>query len=909
MRNLTLALVLLTVASLTLAGQTLPRGFQKVTSVEGITEYSMPNGLHVLLFPDQTKPKVTVNITYLVGSRQEGYGETGMAHLLEHLLFLQTKTRPSIKKDITDHGSQWNGTTSWDRTNYFNTVAASDENLKWAIDLEADRMINARIEKAVLDPEMTVVRNEFESGENNPLGILFQRVLEEMYTYHNYGKLPIGTRSDIEHVPYDKLAAFYHKYYQPDDAVLTVAGKFDESKALAYIDAAFSAIPKPTRALEKTYTEEPTQDGEREVTLRRVGDVVGIAAGYHIPAASHPDLPAIDVLSGVLGGGTTGRLYKSLVDGKKAVGANMGSQSGHDPSFAFVSLRLRPDQSVDEARAAMLKIVEGVADDPPTKEEVERAKTRLLKQHELNLTNSELIGLFLSEYAAMGDWRLIFWERDATEKVTEADVLRVAKAYLKPSNRTLGTFVPTPKPDRAEIPKAPEPAELMKGYKGRAAAAAGEAFDPSPANIESRVSRGKLPGGLKVVLLPKQTRGGIVVAEVTLRYGDEKALFGKSMIASTTGALLMRGTKSKSRQQIQDEIDKLKARITVTGGGNSATARIETTEANLAGALRLSAELLREPSFPEAEFEQVKQQRISGIEAGRHEPQALAPQELSRRYGTYPRGDVRYVSTIDEQIEDVKKVTLDEVRQFHKGFYGASNGEIAITGQFNKAETQKLADELFGSWKSPQPYSRVITNFQKAAADDKTIETPDKQNAAIYVGMPLKFADEDPDYPAMLVANYIYGGSGGSHLVKRIRDKEGLSYGVGSGFQAPTKQDRGIFQEYAICNPANAAKAEASLRDELAKTVKEGFTEQEVADAKKSILQERQLGRSQDQSLVQLLGIREYFERTMKFDEGIDAKIAALTAEQVSAAWKKHIDPSLMSYIKAGDFKKAAVTQ
>src|SRR3954470_2425632 len=242
--------------------QTLPPGVQKLASVEGITEYAYPNGLRVLLFPDPSKPKVTVNVTYLVGSRHEGYGETGMAHLLEHMLFLQTRTRPNIKQELTDHGADMNGTTSWDRTNYFETVNATDDNLRWALGLEADRMVNTRIEKPILDKEMTVVRNEFEMGENNPINVMFQRVLETAYLWHNYGHLPIGNRSDIEKVPAERLAAFYQKYYQPDDAVLTVAGRFDETKALQWIAETVGRIPRPGRQLQPTYTQEPTQDGE-----------------------------------------------------------------------------------------------------------------------------------------------------------------------------------------------------------------------------------------------------------------------------------------------------------------------------------------------------------------------------------------------------------------------------------------------------------------------------------------------------------------------------------------------------------------------------------------------------------------------------------------------------------------------
>ena len=260
----------------------------KVTSVEGITEYRLANGLRVLLFPDPTKPTITVNITYLVGSRNESYGETGMAHLLEHMVFKGTPNHKNIPQELTAHGARPNGSTWFDRTNYFETFQATDENLKWALDLEADRMVNSYIAKKDLDSEMTVVRNEFELGENDPAGILEERVLSTAYLWHNYGKSTIGAQSDIENVPIERLQTFYRTYYQPDNAVLLVAGKFDEAKTLDLVNRIFGRIPKPTRPLPDFYTLEPTQDGERSVTLRRVGDVQALAAAYHVPSGTDP---------------------------------------------------------------------------------------------------------------------------------------------------------------------------------------------------------------------------------------------------------------------------------------------------------------------------------------------------------------------------------------------------------------------------------------------------------------------------------------------------------------------------------------------------------------------------------------------------------------------------------------------
>ena len=890
--------------------QTLPAGVQKVTSVEGITEYSLPNGLHFLLFPDDSKPKLTVNITYMVGSRFEGYGETGMAHLLEHLNFLETKTRTNIKKELTDHGAEMNGTTDVDRTNYFETVNATDENLRWALELEADRMVNTKIEKPLLDKEMTVVRNEFEAGENDPGNILYERMLETAYLWHAYGHPTIGNKADIENVPIEKLAAFYKQYYQPDNALLIVAGKFDSAKALAWISEDFGKIPRPNRTIDKPYTVEPAQDGERSVTLRRVGDTQYVMALYHTPAALHPDDAAIQVLCGVLGDVPSGRLYKALVDNKKAVGANMGSDEVHDAGFMMATAQLSPDQSLEDVKQILLKTIEEITKEPPSKEEVDRVKTRLQKYIELGMTDSQRVALLLTEYASQGDWRMIFLERDRIAKVTPDDVLRVAKAYLKPTNRTVGEYIPTKAPERVEIPTAPDVAETFKDFKGGTAVAEGEVFDPSPGNIESRVTRAKLSNGVKVILLPKKTRGGTVIASFQARFGDGKTLFGKAEVGELTGALLMRGTKSKSKQQIQDEMDRLKAQISVSGGVNNAVMSIQTTEGNLPGALKLAAEILRQPAFPDTEFEQVRKQMVSGIEERKSDPQALASLALGRHMNSiYPRGDLRYPSTFEESIEDLNKVTLDDVRKFYQQFYGVSEGEFTVVGQFDKAAIQKLAEELFGDWKSPMKYARVLNSYHKVAPVNQKIETPDKENALSLAAQPVKMGDEDPDYPAMIMANYMLGGTFSSHLLMRIRQKEGLSYGVGSQFSAPTKDDGGEFVAYAISNPPNAPKVEASLKDEIAQTIKSGFTADELAAAKKAWLQERVLGRSQDGSLAGTLAARERYGRTMQFDQDLENKVSALTPEQVSAALRKYVDPAALVYVKAGDFKKANVYQ
>ncbi|MGA8741315.1 MAG: pitrilysin family protein [Terracidiphilus sp.] len=900
--------IALTTASL---AQSLPAGVQKVTSIEGVTEYSFPNGLHVLLFPDNSKPKITVNVVYKVGSRNEGYGETGMAHLLEHMTFKTSTSGRELFKELTDKaGGFFNGTTNYDQTMYFETFNANDENLRWALELEADRMVRMTMLKKDLDTEMTVVRNEMESGENNPTEVLEERVLASAYNFHNYGKTVIGNRTDVERVPVENLAVFYKKYYQPDDADLVIAGQFDESKALAMVAATIGALPKPDRVLKQPYTSEPTQEGERSVILRRVGNIQAVLAVYHIPAGLHPDAAALEVAAQILGAPQTGRLYKALVDSKKAVSTNMSADGMHDPGVAEAFAQLKPDQSIDDAQQTLLKVVEGLATNPPTQEEVDRAKGRILKNIELSFTNSQNVSIMLGGYIGQGDWRAMFLNRDEVAKVTSDDVTRVAKAYLKSSNRTEGEFIPTAAPDRAEIPATPDPAVIFKDYKGGATIQQGEAFDPTPQNIEARVIRAKLPNGMKLVMFPKKTRGGTVVARINIHFGDEKSLFGKSTQAQIAGALLMRGTKNKNRQQIQDETDRLKAQISVIGGVSQASASIRTLDANLADSLRLVRELLREPSFPETEFEQVRQQRIAGAEAGKTEPNNLVQIDLYRHLNAeYPRGHVHYVATLDEEIEDYKKVTLDEVRSFYQQFYGPGDGEIVLSGQFDPEQMRKLVTELFGDWKSPSRYQRVPDSYAKVDAVNHKIETPDKQNGLFLAGMPLKMKDTDPDYPALTIAGMVFGGTPNSRLFRRIRVKDGLSYGAGAQFQIPTEDDSAVLSGYAIAAPQNMPRVEADFNEELALALKDGFTADEVEKAKKTWLDERTVQRSEEGSIASLLITREYWGRTMQWDSKLEAAVAALTPQQVNDAFKHHVDPATFSIVKGGDFKKAGAYQ
>src|SRR5262245_55417425 len=485
------ALILMTCLSQLVAAQTLPTGVRKGPSMAGITEYTFPNGLRVLLLPDSGSSSITVNVVYLVGSRHEGYGESGMEHLIEHMNFIKSTKDRNIKKELEDHGARWNGTTWYDRTNYYETFNASEENLRWALGLEAERMVNMRIEKPLLDTEMTVVRNEFERGENSVTNVLEERVLSTAYLWHNYGKSTIGSRVDLERVPIDRLAAFYKKYYQPDNAVLTVAGQIDSTKTLAMVATAFGSIPRPTRKLDETYTVEPPQDGERTVELRRVGKGKNLIIAYHAPAMAHPNSAALEVFSGILAGrGGTGRLDKALVDAKTALTVGVSVYELHDPGVVLISATLSDDQSLDEVKKIILDTVAGLAKEAPTKEEVDRAKTRIIQGMDRSFANSQQLAMQMTDVVSDGDWRLLFTNYEEIKRVTDEDVTQVAKTYFKDSNRTIGTFLPeAATPERTTVPGAPTIEALLNSYTPDIRIDTGEALDPAPAAIEKRIKR------------------------------------------------------------------------------------------------------------------------------------------------------------------------------------------------------------------------------------------------------------------------------------------------------------------------------------------------------------------------------------------------------------------------------------
>lgn len=895
-------------------------GPQKIVTVEGITEYHLDNGLRLLLYPDNSRAKVTVNMTVLVGSRHEGYGETGMAHLLEHMVFKGTPTHPYVPKVLLEHGAQFNGSTSDDRTNYFETVPAGDDNLEFFIRMEADRLVNSNIKKEDLVTEMTVVRNEFERGENSPTRILSQRIGSAAYDWHNYGKSTIGNRTDIERVPVESLRVFYRKFYQPDNVVLVVAGQFDEKMALQLVQKYFGAIPRPQRKLDTTYTEEPAQDGERLVTLRRVGDVAALGVAYHMPAGPHEDSAPLQVLANILSTAPSGRLYKALVESKKATGVYASARGEHDPGLMEIGAEVREVTTLDEVRDIIFANVEEIGAKGVTVEEVNRAKQQILKARELAAADTSQIAISLSEWAAQGDWRLYFLHRDRIEQVTPAQVRTVAGRYLQRNNRTVGLFIPTDKAERIAVPPTPDVRKLVENYKGREAMAAGEAFDATPANIEARVARQDIPEGIKLTLLPKKTRGQEVQFLLTLHYGNEENLKGLESAAGMLPELMLRGTKKLNYQQLRDELDRLGATLGAGGGGGrggrrgggggaaaalgSVSFSIHAKRENLPAVLEILRQVLREPALPADQFEVIKRERLANMEQMRTEPAMLAVRMLSRELAPYPKENIRYVPTIEESIERLAGVTYEQVVQLHHQYLGSQAGEVSIVGDFDANACLPILKETLTGWNAAKGYARIATAAPAGLIGSlHKINTPDKANATYAAGLVFGLRDDDEDYPALVVGNYIFGaGALSSRLGNRVRQKEGLSYGISSTLGVSSFDPRATLTISAIVNPQNIGRLEKAIQEELDLLLRDGVTAEELEKAKQGYLQARKVGRATDTTLAAVLGELSHTGRTMAYQADIEKRIEGLTPEKVVAALRKHWDAKKLTIVEAGDF-------
>ncbi len=878
-----------------------------VTSVEGVKEYRLSNGLQVLLVADPAQTNVVVNVVYHVGSRHEGYGETGMAHLLEHMMFRPSKKFSSIKQTIGNKGAFANGTTFYDRTDYYEILPASDSNLIWALDMESDRMVNSLMRNEDLQKEFTVVRNEFESGENEPDRILQERILSTMYLWHNYGKSTIGSKEDIERVPINNLAAFYRKYYQPDNATLIVAGKFDEKKTLGLIESYFGKIPRPTRVLTPPYTVEPPQDGERYVELRRNGDIPSIGVAYHTPAYSDKDYVANDAVIEILTDDPTGYFYKKLVDTKLATKEYGWSLTSYDPGFTYFAVSVPKDKSLDSAKNAFLDAADHLSTLTITQEDLDRAKNSLKKQVSDMQNNTLRFSIGLADIIGAGDWRLFYIYRDRLEQLTLADVQACLKKYYLKSNRTVGVFIPDKTSERVVVGDRPNVDALVKGYKGRATVAETATFESTIPNIKKNTEYGSMSNGMHYALLKKPAKGDKIYGNFILKVGDAQSLSGKNSIPTLTASMLKMGTTTRSKKDINDQLAKLKSSISFSagGGGSSINISVVTDKDNCMATLDLLTDILLHPAFDSNEFSKLLIDIGASIDENRTNPQALAITTCRQKTSAYSKGHPLYPESLDEQAVDLKMANLQDIKSFYTDFYGADHGYVSFVGAIDGAAIKGALEKGLAGFKSKTAFAPIEQKVVEVKGGTQAINIADKKNAMMYGEISIPLKESDPDYVALEIANEMLGGGAfiNSRIADRLRENEGMSYGAGTFVSASYKYPVCSWGVYAIFNPMYKNRLDSAFKDEINKALQGGFTADELKKSVTAWLGQRKT----------LLGVDNYLAshqatyldqgRELDFDTQFEDKAKALTVEQVNAALKKYVSVDKITIVYAGDFK------
>jgi len=407
-------------------------------------------------------------------------------------------------------------------------------------------------------------------------------------------------------------------------------------------------------------------------------------------------------------------------------------------------------------------------------------------------------------------------------------------------------------------------------------------------------------GDLKLALLAKKTRGETVNVAMTFRYGDPKSLMGQSTNSLLAEMMVTRGTNKLTRQQIADEMTRLK----MTGGPR----HFQTTRPNLADALRLAAHISRDANFPPAEFESLKRELITALQSQINDPGERSRDALLAHFNTYPPGDPRYYVPLAERIDAIQKASLDDVRRFHADFWGTSRGEIAVVGDFDDKAIEPLLRELYAGWASKAPYARLQQEPRDIAATRLFIDTPDKENAFYRARINVTLRDDDPDYAPLLLANYIFGSGGGmsNRLMDRVRQRDGISYGASSSLVVRTHDRASAWQMGGLAAPQNVARFEQAVREELDRMLKDGFTQKELDDARNGFLQERLVARSDDGAVaagwISLLDA----DRTFVYSKQLEERVRALTPADLQAAARRYLDPGKMTVVIAGDARKGA---
>ncbi|HEX4415648.1 MAG TPA: pitrilysin family protein [Lacipirellulaceae bacterium] len=922
-----LALLALLAARVAFAAATeIPKGFTHVRTEGDISEYRLDtNGLTVLLLPDHSAPAVTMMVTYRVGSRNESYGTTGSTHLLEHLMFKGTKEHNKEAGTGYDQllertGAITNATTSQDRTNYYQTVGSQD--LPLAVELEADRMRNLRLREEDRRPEMTVVRNEYEIGENNPSEALEKEMWAVAYLAHPYHHSTIGWHSDFEKVPIEKLRSFYDTFYWPDNATVTIIGDFQTPAALELIKKYYGSIPKSPHPIPQVYTEEPPQTGPRRVVVQRPGELGVVMIAQKIPPGRDRDYAALRVLGMILADGRNSRYYQALTDKNLTTNVDAEPEFNRDPSLFFITAELAPGATHEDVEKRLLAELKHVQNDGVKPEEVAAAIAKYTADTAYSRDGSMAMAFALNECIASGDWALYYRLAEDVKKVTAEDVKRVANKYFSEDERTTGWYVPredkaaaaseeNPSQSTADVNAADDhpSAHDHDGNKAKAAsegsakshnalaASKSKAVPTSAAPvalIAPRINRSKVDG-IDLLICPTGVKDVVTIKGTFFAFDPKNPILGE-----LAAEMLERGTEKHDAEAIATELDKIGAKIDFASESGTIKFEARCLKKDSAQVINLLAEELREPNFPKDEFEKLRKQEIAESQQMKDDPGSQAM--IALRRAIFQSGHPQYRLTAEERIAALEKAELDDVKAFHKKYFGPAYCAMVVVGDMQPGSIEKQVKSAFDGWKGGQPLPELPGLKDISKAEDLKVAIPGKESVMVFFGEPTDLHYADADYLPLSVATNVLGYGFTSRLLSTVRDTEGLTYGMTAQLSGPGKLDQ-TWIVYGSFAPSLLKQGLASTHRELAKWYHDGITAAELDYRKDSLVGGHRVKLSTSGDLAEV--ILETVERGLDLSwiDEYPKKVQALSLDQVNGVIQKHLNPNKLVTAEAGTFK------
>ncbi len=899
----------------------LPEGLEFVAERAGIEEYRLCNGMKVLVSEQRAAPVVAFMVLYHVGSRNEAVGYTGATHLLEHMLFKGTPTfnaqrGTAIARVLHRVGAVFNATTWFDRTNYF--AAVPREYLELVMRIEADRMRHALIRDEDREQERIVVRNELERGENDPLNVLEIHTWATAFREHPYHHPTIGWRSDVENVSTERLREFYDTFYWPNNATAILVGDFDREAAFQWLRRYFGAIPPSPHPIPEVYTVEPPQEGERRFVIRRAGEVGALMLGYHIPEARHPDIYPLAVLARLLAGGVTTRLYQRLVDGELAIQVRAAASHLRDPGLFEITAVVRPGVEHGVVERAIREEIARLQDQPVSAAELERAKNKIAAETFYARDGALHFAFALGEAEASADWRWFIEYVPNVRRVTASDVQRVAQTYLYEDNLTVGWFVPKSSPSGSSaacgMGPGPRPAAFNSGSAGpwgesgevpfvvsrRAESVLGRSF-------AERVVQKDLSNGIRVLVLENQANPTVEIRGA-LFAGRIFEPREQPELAAVTASLLMRGTERRNKLEIAAALEDVGAEMHIGANRFLVTLSATGLSQDAERLLGILAEVLREPAFPREELERLRQQLIGQIRRSQESTSVRALERFSQL--VYDRSSPFYELSAAERVASLEGMTVEQVQQFYRAHYDPRSLILVVVGDVRAPAVLEFIEREFGVWRPAvtrfEDPRRAWAQRPRASLPDAPLRDivymPEKANVDIVMGHAGRLRRTDPEYLAAVIGNAALGYSTlSSRLGVRVRDQEGLTYGIISRFFEPSFLD-GPWGVSVTVNPGNVERALAVTEQVLAQYVAEGITPEELEDEKSAFVGSFLVGLGTNGGIASQLLMAEVYGFGPAYLDQLPEQVRALTQEEVNAAIRAYVHPERLITVIAGEY-------